>query len=148
MSIEQEQRAAVIAEARSWMGTPWRHRANVKGQAVDCAMLMRECFVRTGVLAPFEVPPYPKSWFMHRQEEWLLEWVLKLGGRELPLEKATPGDLLMYKYGHCYGHLGLLVAPQRIIHAYARNGQVIETETFDTELAKRGPRAFTMWGAA
>lgn len=143
MSIQQ--REAVVAEVRSWMGTPWRHAANIKGAAVDCAMLLVEVFTRTGVVPSFDPRPYPKAWFMHRDEERLLEWLERVGAKEVAIDTAQIGDVLAYKYGRCYGHVGVLVAPQRIIHAYARVGQVIETETFDIELATRFPKAFSMW---
>lgn len=33
-------RLNIVAEARSWVGTPFRHQARVKGHAVDCANLI------------------------------------------------------------------------------------------------------------
>ena len=33
-------RAKVVAEARSWIGTPWQHQARTKGAGVDCAGLV------------------------------------------------------------------------------------------------------------
>ena len=38
--MSDAQRAAVVAEARSWIGTPYHHAADVKGHGVDCAMLL------------------------------------------------------------------------------------------------------------
>ena len=32
-------RAAVVAEAIAWLGTPYHHRARIKGVGVDCAQL-------------------------------------------------------------------------------------------------------------
>jgi cell wall-associated NlpC family hydrolase len=29
-------REAVIAEARTWLGTPWHHQASLKGVGCDC----------------------------------------------------------------------------------------------------------------
>ena len=39
-SIEQEYRAAIVAEARTWISTPYRHAAAIKGLGTDCAMLL------------------------------------------------------------------------------------------------------------
>ena len=36
MRSESEARAAVIAEARTWIKTPWVHAADIKGAGVDC----------------------------------------------------------------------------------------------------------------
>ena len=49
---ESEQRASVIAEAMSWIGTPFRDQSDVKGAGVDCAMLLVRCFVDTSVVPP------------------------------------------------------------------------------------------------
>ena len=30
----------VVAEARRWLGTPWRHQARLRGVGVDCGGLV------------------------------------------------------------------------------------------------------------
>ncbi len=145
---EQLERAAVIAEARSWLGTPWRHQANIKGQAVDCAMSLIEWFHRPGVIEWFDPRPYPRSWFVHQDEERFLNTIVEhFHCGEIAPADARPGDLILYKIGRCYAHGTLVVGPQLVIHAFAKNGQVIYTETFDTELSSRKPRAFNPWSA-
>lgn len=145
MSTELEQRAATVAEARTWLHTPWRHMANIKGHAVDCAMLLVEVFVRAGVFERFDPRPYPRAWFLHHTRERFLEWVERMGGVEVPVDSARPGDILVYKMGLCYSHGAILVAPRLVLHAYYKNTQVIYTETFDPDLANHQPRAFDMW---
>src|SRR6185437_15824401 len=49
--IEVAQRAAVVAEARSWIGTPYHNCADIKGTGVDCGMLIVRVFVATGLCA-------------------------------------------------------------------------------------------------
>ena len=34
-------RAAIVAEARAWIGTPYRHQASLKGIGCDCLGLLR-----------------------------------------------------------------------------------------------------------
>ncbi len=36
-----EMRARVVAEARAWIGTPYLHRASLKGEGADCLGLVR-----------------------------------------------------------------------------------------------------------
>lgn len=40
--LELQQRAAVIAEAESWLSTPYHHEARIKGHGVDCAQILDE----------------------------------------------------------------------------------------------------------
>ncbi len=55
-------RQAVIAEAVTWIGTPFHHAARVKGAGVDCLMLLAEVYERAGA-APHVVPPfYVQDW--------------------------------------------------------------------------------------
>src|SRR5215475_8049951 len=49
--LEAHERAAVIAEAKTWLGTPFAHRSMVKGAGVDCAQLVRLVFIECGVLS-------------------------------------------------------------------------------------------------
>jgi cell wall-associated NlpC family hydrolase len=145
---EQAQRAAVIAEARTWLRTPWRHQSNIKGEAVDCAMFLIEIFARAGIIEWFDPRPYPRSWFVHQDEERFMNWITdKLHCAEIPIDEARPGDVVLYRIGRCYAHGTLLVSPQLVIHAFYKNDAVIYTETFDTELSSRKPRAFNPWGA-
>lgn len=146
MTREAEQRAAVIAEARSWIGTPWRHCADVKGQAVDCAMLLVRTFVDTGVIPAFDPRPYPRTWYLHQEHERFLEWIVDhLGGVEIARDTARPGDVLVYRIGKCFSHGTVLVDPQTVVHAFYKNGRVVLTETFDPELGSRQARAFDIW---
>ena len=50
--LESAQRQAVLAEAESWIGTPFHHQGQVKGRqgGVDCAMLLLEVFLAAGSL--------------------------------------------------------------------------------------------------
>lgn len=41
---------AIIEEARSWIGTPWRHQCHTKGAATDCAGLIRGVGLETGAM--------------------------------------------------------------------------------------------------
>lgn len=40
----------VVAEARSWIRTPYRHQGNLKGSAVDCVGVIIETGLATGAL--------------------------------------------------------------------------------------------------
>ena len=69
MTLRALTRAAVVAEARSWIGTPYHHAADVKGHGVDCAMLLVRVYCDLGLIEPFDPRPYTRDWFLHRSEE-------------------------------------------------------------------------------
>jgi hypothetical protein len=37
----EARRALIVAAARGWLGTPYRHQASVKGEGADCLGLVR-----------------------------------------------------------------------------------------------------------
>lgn len=118
---EARAKAAFVGEALSWIGTPFRDCADVKGPkgAVDCAMLLTRAAVDSGLLPAFDPRPYPPRWMMHRDEERFLGWIVeKLGGREV----AGPrfGDVAVWRFGRCFSHGAVAINGQDVVHAYAK----------------------------
>jgi len=115
---EAQGRAAIVREAMSWIGTPFRDCADVKGGAVDCAMLLVRCYVDTGRLVPFDPRPYPPRWHLHKDRERFLEWVEdKLGGRRVDAPRL--GDVVIWQFGRCFSHGAILINREEVVHAYA-----------------------------
>jgi cell wall-associated NlpC family hydrolase len=147
MATEADQRAAVVAEARKWLGTPYHNCADIQGVGVDCGMLIVRVFVDTGLCAPFDPRPYPPDWHLHRGEEKYLGFVFD---RCCEVEKPQPGDVMVVRIGRCYSHGGIVTvpAPLTIVHAYFQARRVIEEDiTHNSRLsdAARAPRFFSFW---
>ena len=62
MNTSLERRAAVIAAARVWIGTPYRHQASLKGVGCDCLGLIRGVWRGLYGGEPEEVPAYAEGW--------------------------------------------------------------------------------------
>lgn len=120
---EAEERAAVVAEAKTWLRTPYHHRARVKGHGVDCAQLLVEVFSNAGVIAKFDTGEYPNDWMLHRGEERFLGWIEKYA--RVVITPPLPGDIVMWKYGRSFSHGGIVTSWPEIIHAFIRERCVI-----------------------
>jgi cell wall-associated NlpC family hydrolase len=147
MATEADQRAAVVAEARKWLGTPYHNCADIKGVGVDCGMLIVRVFVDAGLCAPFDPRPYPPDWHLHRGEEKYLGFVFD---RCSEVEKPQPGEVMVLRIGRCYSHGGIVTAatPLTVVHAYFQARRVIEEDiTHNSRLsdAERAPRFFSFW---
>ena len=147
MNGETEQRAAVVAEARSWIGTPYHNCADIRGVGVDCGMLIVRAFVDTGLCAPFDPRPYPFDWHLHRSEERYLGFVFD---RAAEVSEPQPGDVVVFRIGRCYSHGGIATAasPLTIVHAYHPARQVVEDVVHrDARLSApgRARRFFSFW---
>ena len=139
------QRAAIVAEASTWLGTPYHHLGDVKGAGVDCAMFLVRIFVDTGLVPAFDPRPYPVDWHLHRSEERYLGTVLDQAHE---VTVPAPGDIALFKFGRTLSHSALVVAWPRIIHAQFRVG-CIEADAYrDEPLTSRTPRFFSLWDAA
>lgn len=141
---EEEQRAAVVAEALSWLGTPHHHRGRIKGVGVDCAQLPIAVYASVGL---FEAPTlaYVHDWHLHRSREIYIEEIEALGGVEIPVADRRAGDLMVWKWGRTYSHGGILVDEARVVHSYLDAGVSLDEIDGHEELRTRERRCFSMW---
>jgi NlpC/P60 family putative phage cell wall peptidase len=120
-------RQAVIAEARSWIGTPYRHQGALKGVGCDCLGLVRGVWSAVYGYEPESPPSYSSDWAEASKEETLLA-AARRHLTEVPLDAMAPGDVILFRWRpHLPSkHLGILVAPDRMVHAYDAAGKVAE----------------------
>lgn len=121
---EGKLRLKLIAEARTWIGTPYRQLGDIKGRSVDCSMLLVRCIVDTGIVAPFDPRPYPPTWFLHQSDERYIDWLGVVG---VEVETPQPGDFVTIKIGRAFAHSGIVSDSEHLIHAFADEGQVRES---------------------
>ncbi len=119
--------AAALAEARAWIGTPYVHRASVKGAGADCLGLVRGVWRAVRGAEPEAAPAYAPQWAEACGRELLLEAL----GRHLqcvPCESVRAGDALAFRLrmNAPAKHVGILGEGRCFIHAHERLG-VVET---------------------
>jgi NlpC/P60 family putative phage cell wall peptidase len=110
---------AVIAEARSWIGTPYRHQASLKGVGCDCLGLLRGVWRAIHGVEPELTPAYAPDWAEAGGEERLAE-AARRHLTEIAPEDAGPGDVLLFRWRpHLPAkHAAILTTTDRMIHAY------------------------------
>lgn len=107
-------REAVVAETKTWVGTPYHHYAGVKGVGTDCAFILIKVFASCGLIEDFIPPLYPLDWANHKSEEMYLSFVDKYAHQ---VESPLPGDIALYKFGRCVSHAGIIIDDTTIVHA-------------------------------
>ncbi len=115
--------AVVIAAARAWLGTPYRHQASVRGVGADCLGLVRGVWREVVGEEPEAVPAYSADWAEVGGRETLLDaagrWM-----RAVAVDEMRPGDVLLFRMspGAAAKHCAILSADDgpepRMIHAY------------------------------
>ena len=136
--------AKVIAEARSWIGTPWHHLARVKGAGVDCAQFLIAVFAAAGVVEEFDPEYYPADWHLHRDEPRFLMRLLSHGER---VETPEPGDVVMFNFGRHAAHGGIVIDWPLIIHAFKDEGSVCYTHVTGSPIEDRVAGFYRVKGA-
>jgi cell wall-associated NlpC family hydrolase len=145
--LERRQRGMVVKEARSWIGTRYHNQGDIKGIGVDCGMLLVRVFVDTGLCEPFDPRPYADDWYLHRAEERYLGFIFD---RTKEVAAPLPGDVMVFRYGRCYAHGGIVTSsePLTIVHAFQPSGRVLEEDVPGNLLLsapQRKPRFFSYW---
>ena len=112
-------RSHIIALARAWEGTPYHHQASVIGVGTDCLGLVRGVWRDLYGTEPAAVPNYSRDWAEARGEETL--WAAaRQHMSEIPKDAADGGDVILFRWRKPYPakHVGILLARQRLIHAF------------------------------
>jgi NlpC/P60 family putative phage cell wall peptidase len=113
------ERAAIIAEARTWIGTPYHHQASVKGAGCDCLGLVRGVWRGVYGTEPEAPPPYSRDWAEAHRQETLAD---AAGRHMLPVEldNIAPGDVLLFALNERAPakHCAILTEQNRMVHSY------------------------------
>lgn len=124
MTLTLEQRAAIVTEAKTWLGTPYKGWSRLKRHGVDCGQLLAGVYINTGHLpADLQLPKdYSLQVALHKEDTAYLDKVAEYM-REIPEDEAKPGDTVVYKLGLAFAHAGIIVEwPGTVIHAMAHHG--------------------------
>ena len=116
-------KADVVAAARSWIGTPYRHQASTKGVGADCLGLVRGIWREVIGPEPEAPPAYRPDWAEVGEDELMLD-AARRRLIEKPVGKAQAGDVALFRMspGAAIKHCAVISDAEgpewRIIHAY------------------------------
>jgi len=114
----------LIAEARSWIGTPYHHQARLKGVGVDCAGVPI-CVGRNLKLFPpeMDITHYARVPDGVSLIDHCNQWM-----SPIPIEDAMFSDIGIFRFAYDPQHLGILAdylhGGFSVIHSLDRNGSV------------------------
>ncbi|MEM7546678.1 MAG: NlpC/P60 family protein [Pseudomonadota bacterium] len=135
--------AEVVAIARRWIGTPYRHQASHLGAGADCLGLVRGVWRELNGSEPEAPPPYSQDWCEVSRDEGLWRaaqrWLSPGTGEEA-------GDVLLFRMSpqSPAKHLAILASDRlgepSIIHAYS--GRSVIESPFSESWRRRVVAAF------
>jgi cell wall-associated NlpC family hydrolase len=141
MLLTADHRSEIVRLAREWIGTPYHHRAAVKGAGADCAMFPLAVYRKCGFIPRgYEPPEYSSQWHLHRSEELYLAEIDKFA-----VETSCPplpADFVVFKFGRTFSHGGIVVDWPLIVHSYIPRGVTLADAVRDGQLAGREMRVY------
>ncbi len=108
----------IIATARGWCGTPYRHQASVKHVGCDCLGLVRGIWREVYGAEPEITPAYSPDWAESGAVETLAD-AARRHMAEVPVASYEAGDLLLFRWRSWLPakHAGIAIDRTRMIHA-------------------------------
>ena len=112
-------RQQIAAEARAWLGTPYRHQASLKGVGCDCLGLVRGVWRAVIGEEPERAPPYAPDWAEAAAGEPLAD----AAARHLVAidrDAFGAGDVLLFRWRANLPakHAAIVTAPALMVHAH------------------------------
>ena len=128
----------IIAAARGWIGTPYRHQACLKHVGCDCLGLIRGVWRDMYGSEPEDLPAYSPDW----AEAGSVEALADAGRRhliEVPCADYVAGDVLLFRWKpHLPAkHAGIATTATTMVHAQdgARVSEIALTPWWKNRLA-------------
>lgn len=112
-------RAEFVAEARTWLKTPYQHQGRLKGVACDCIGLVIGVSHALG-LTDYDITGYSK------RPDGRLRPVMESQLEMVPLAAADAGNIVLFQWNAAPLHVGIFTDKSHIIHAYLPNRAVVE----------------------
>lgn len=111
-------RAAIVAAARGWIGTPYRHQASLRGIGADCLGLVRGVWRELLGDEPEAPPAYGASWTAAGAGEILAE-AARRHMLDIPPAEYRAGDLLLFRWRRDLParHAGIATFRGHMVHA-------------------------------
>ncbi len=114
----------VVAAARPWLGTPYRHQAATLGAGCDCLGLLRGVWRQLYGDEPVSVPPYRAD-----LRDPTHAGALAVAAAKLLIATDAPlaaGQVLLFALNRAVypKHCAILVSHDRFIHAQERLGVI------------------------
>ncbi len=131
--IELRDRQAVVAEAMTWIGTPFHFKAKIKGVGCDCLTLITESFGQCGVIVNPDLPDYQGQWHLHRSEEL---YIVGLERYCKQIDEPMPADIALFHCGRTYSHAAIVTLWPMIVHSVSLTGAVLTDAVRDGRLKR------------
>lgn len=107
-----------VEEALNWIGVKYRHRGMTKN-GCDCTGMIIGMLRSLGFMKDYALRMYPIDWNLNSGAgNYIMEELGKVS-YEIPKQSAAAGDILVFRFGKCMAHVGVMIDPAngKFVHA-------------------------------
>lgn len=117
-----ERKELAIATLKKWHGTPHRDRLAIVGVGIDCAQLINEVLIDSGIVQRIELGAYDTADGLHNVSHRLARAIeLLLHVQRVSTDNPEFGDIAIYKTGTRSGHCAFITG-REVFHSLAGVG--------------------------
>jgi len=131
---ETQERARIVATARSWIGTPFHQGGQVKQAGCDCGTLLYSVFREGEVIPEGTIELFAQDWFVHESRERYLLKVLRWAKHMKSIVPRTnsallPGTIILTKTGPTgvFNHGAIVTEWPNVVHAGPEGVEEVDT---------------------
>ena len=111
----------IVAEARTWLGTPWQHQGRLKGVGTDCAGVVLGVGVAVGAVSSKDAQV---TGYGRQPDPVKMKGALDFLFDRVPKSDMKAGDIPWLRAQDKAQHLGIVTERRTLIHAV--NYQVVQ----------------------
>lgn len=130
-------REDVVREARSWIGTPYHLRGQVKGAGCDCATLILCCYRNCGLIKDEQMGIFSGDWWVHTTEQKYMLRILRHAAKVAETVafraiKAEPGNIVLTATSgsKVYNHGGIITEWPKVVHAMPPQAREVDASIY------------------
>jgi len=112
-------REQIIAEARSWLGTPFHHQGRLKGVGADCAGVV------IGTANALNLTSFDTVAYARQPDGAAMQAVLEAQMLKISVDEIQYGDVILFAFDRDPQHVGFYT-DIGLLHSYAQVKKCIE----------------------
>ncbi len=134
-------------EAIKWAEEKVRYvHRGVSKLGCDCTGLIIGVCREIGYLGNYKLRNYSKDWNLHNGAgNYIIEELEKVAN-EIPKNEITEGDILVFSWGRCLAHVGILVNKNngKFVHCFVDSKKCIYGILFNSGFGKRWKKSYRL----
>lgn len=115
--MSQELRTQLCNVVKVWkdLKVQYEHRGTTRN-GCDCTGLIIGALRELGYLKNYKLRSYPLDWNLHaKADNYIVEELIKYSHQ---VTKPDIGDLVLFSFGRCVAHAGVMIENNLFVHCY------------------------------